>query len=103
MDASRFVDPQRLHAFCTKWRIQELLVFGSIARGEERPDSDLDLLVTFRPEARWTLLDHVGMEEELSALAGRQVHMVTKRAVERSSNELRRNMILADVEPFYAL
>ena len=48
--------------------IAELDVFGSVARGESGPDSDVDLLVTFLPGAAWGLLDHVAMEDDLSAL-----------------------------------
>ena len=53
------------------------------------PDSDLDLLVRFAPDADWSLLDHVAMEEELSAIVGRKVDLVSQRAIERSSNWIR--------------
>ena len=62
----------RLEEFCRRWKIAELRVFGSALREDFRPDSDLDLLVTFAPDADPSLLDHVAMEEELAALlAGR--------------------------------
>lgn len=102
VDASRFVDSGKLRAFCERWKIDEILVYGSVARGEDRPDSDIDLLVTFTPDAEWTLLDHVRLEEELSELMGRQVDMQTKRAIQESRNALRREMILSEAEPFYA-
>ena len=57
---------ERLEEFCRRWRIAELRVFGSALREDFRPDSDLDLLVRFAPEADPSLLDHVAMEEELS-------------------------------------
>jgi len=81
--------------------IAELDVFGSVARGESGPDSDVDLLVTFLPGAAWGLLDHVAMEDDLSALIGRRVDLVTRRAVERSGNALRREEILASARPIY--
>ena len=62
------VDPGRLRETCRRWMIAELDVFGSVARGESGPDSDVDLLVTFLPGAAWGLLDHVAMEDDLSAL-----------------------------------
>lgn len=102
MDAARLIDPDSLSDFCHRWKISRLEVFGSVARGEERPDSDLDLLVTFEPDARWTLLDQVAMEDELAVRVGRRVEMVTRRAVESSRNPLRRRMILDEAEPFYA-
>lgn len=55
----------RLDEYCRRWKIAELRVFGSAVRDDFRPDSDLDLLVTFGPDAEWSLLDHVAMEEEL--------------------------------------
>lgn len=54
-------------------------VFGSIARGEDGPDSDVDLLVTFGPEA--SLLDQAGMVTELEDLLGTHVDVVSDRAL----------------------
>ena len=50
-------------------------LFGSVSRGEERPDSDLDLLVTLDPSV--TLFQQVDLMEELSQLCGRRVDMMT--------------------------
>ena len=90
-----------IERYCRKWNIIELLVFGSGARDELRQDSDLDLLVSFGPEADWSLFDHVAMTEELSALVGRPVDLVTRRAVERSPNRIRREAILSSARPYY--
>src|SRR5665811_1361655 len=54
------------------------------------------------PEAAWSLLDHMAMTEELSALAGRAVDLVTRRAVERSPNRIKRKAILSPARPYYA-
>lgn len=89
--------------YCRKWKITELLVFGSAARDELRQDSDLDLLVSFGPEADWSLLDHVAMTEELSTLVGRPVDLVTRRAVERGPNPIRREAILSSARPYYTV
>jgi uncharacterized protein len=56
-----------LEQFCRRWKIIELRVFGSALREDFRQDSDLDLLVKFAPNADWSLMDHVAMEEELAA------------------------------------
>lgn len=56
------VPAAQLDEFCRRWRIAELRVFGSAWREDFRPDSDLDLLVRFAPEANPSLLDHVAME-----------------------------------------
>lgn len=69
-------------------------MFGSALREDFRLDSDLDLPVRFAPEADWSLLDHVEMEEELAGVVGRRVDLVSQRAIERSSNWVRRKAIL---------
>jgi len=64
--------------------IRTLALFGSTARGEAGPDSDVDLLVEFLPDARPTLLDMAQMEIELSqALGGRKVDLRTAQDLSR--------------------
>ena len=53
-----------------------LRVFGSVARGEETPASDLDLLVEFEPGR--SLLDHIALAQDLKDLLGREVDVVTE-------------------------
>lgn len=91
-----------LRAFCAKWKVQELSLFGSALRADFGPQSDIDFLVTFTPEAQWSLLDHVRMEEELSLLLGRQIDLVSRRALERSENFIRRREILSSAKVVYA-
>lgn len=87
--------------FCRRWRIQELAVFGSALREDFRPESDIDLIVTFEDGADWSLLDHIKMQEELRGILGREVDLVTKRAVERSHNWVRRKEILRTATIIY--
>jgi len=88
--------------FCRRWKISELSLFGSALREDFSPDSDVDLLVTFAPDAEWSLLDHIQMEEELSVLLNRKVDLVSKRAIERSENWIRRRAILETAQVLYA-
>jgi predicted nucleotidyltransferase len=97
-----FVPRERLDDFCRRWKIVELRVFGSALREDFRPDSDLDLLVRFAADADWSLIDHVAMEEELTAIVGRKVDLVSQRAIERSANWIRRKAILESAEPYFA-
>jgi hypothetical protein len=92
---------ERLADFCRRWKISELRLFGSDLRADFRPDSDLDLLVSFASDADWSLLDHVAMEEELSGILGRKADLVSRRAIERSSNWIRRKAILESAEPYF--
>jgi hypothetical protein len=91
----------KIKDFCRRWQIAEFALFGSVLRDDFSPDSDLDILVTFAPEADWSLLDHVRMEMELKALLGREIDLVSRRAIERSSNWIRRQAILGTAQPFY--
>lgn len=72
--------------FCRRWRIRELALFRSVLRDDFDEESDLDILVAFAPDADWSLLDHMRMEQELEALLGRNVDLVSRRSVERSRN-----------------
>jgi uncharacterized protein len=96
------IDKDRIATFCRKWKITELALFGSVLRDDFRPDSDVDVLVSFAPDAQWSLVDHVGMEEELSELLCRKADLVTRRSVEASPNYIRREAILSSAERFYA-
>ncbi|HET6567202.1 MAG TPA: nucleotidyltransferase domain-containing protein [Rhodothermales bacterium] len=91
-----------LATFCRRWKVAELSLFGSALRDDFGPESDVDLLVTFKADARWSLLDHVRMEEEARSLFGRDVDIVTRRAVERSRNPIRRQAILGSSRMIYA-
>ena len=88
--------------FCSRWKVTELAAFGSILRADFGPDSDIDLLVSFAPDAHWSLFDLVTMQEELQAVLGREVDLVEREAVERSENYIRRRNILGSVEVIYA-
>lgn len=101
MSPSVPIDRRKVAEFCRRWKITELALFGSVLRDDFRPGSDIDLLVTFAPDADWSLLDHVTMEEELSNILGRKIDLVSRRAVERSGNWIRRKEILETAEPFY--
>ena len=74
-------------------------MFGSLLRPDFGPSSDVDLLVTFAPDAAWSLIDHERMKQELSAIVGRNVDLVSREGLEQSANWIRRQMILATARP----
>lgn len=96
------VPDEELAAFCRRWQVAELALFGSALRDDFGPESDIDLLVNFAPDATWSLFDHVRMQEEARALFGRNVDLVTLNAVERSPNPIRRRAILESTKRIYA-
>ena len=67
---------ERIAEFCRRHRIRKLSLFGSILRDNFRPESDVDVLVEFEPEAR-TGLAFFGMQDELSTMLGRRVDLNT--------------------------
>lgn len=94
----RLTIPERAIAdFCRKWQVTEFALFGSVLRDDFGPDSDVDVLVAFAPEARHSLFDLVHMEDELRGIFGRDVDLVTRRAVERGTNAWRRQSILGSL------
>ncbi len=90
-------------AFCRKWLIDEFALFGSAVRDDFNQDSDIDILVTFSPKAKWTLFDHVDMQDELKALFGRDVDLVSRKGIERSQNHIRRREIIDSARVIYAV
>jgi hypothetical protein len=95
------IDREKIAAFCRKWRITEFSLFGSVLRDDFRPDSDVDVLVSFDPQARWTLLDLPEMKEQLEVILGRNVDLLTRRGVEHARNPLRKREILSSAEIIY--
>jgi predicted nucleotidyltransferase len=95
------LDKEGIAEFCRRWKITEFSLFGSVLRDDFRPDSDIDVLVSFSPEAEWGLFEHATMQEELAAMFNRKVDLITRRAVEHSHNPLRRRIILESAQPYY--
>ena len=92
------ITDEDLACFCRLHRIRRLALFGSVLKGTDRPDSDIDLLVEFEPEARPTLLDLAAIEEELSGrLGGRRVDLRTAAELSRYF----RDEVLRDAEVQY--
>ena len=91
----------KITEFCRKWKITEMALFGSVLRDDFRPDSDVDVLVTFSLDQNWDYEHLLDMKEELEAIFGRPVDLVEKRLVEQSPNYIRRKHILTHLEKVY--
>ena len=95
-----------LETFCRRYPILRLEVFGSVARGEAKEDSDVDLLVTFGPGlpkgmAYFAYVDD--LEKELESLLGCEVDLVERNAVEQNPNPMWKKLIFADAKEIYAV
>lgn len=92
---------ERITEFCRKHHVRKLSLFGSALREDFGPDSDVDVLVSFAEDARYSLFDLTAMEEELGSILGRKVDLVEREAIEQSENYIRRRHILQSEEPVY--
>jgi predicted nucleotidyltransferase len=95
----------KLENFCRNRPIARLEVFGSVGRGEESADSDLDLLVTFAPGtpqgmAHFAFVDD--LEKELESLLGCEVDLIEHEALEQNPNPMWKKLIFSDARELYA-
>jgi len=95
------VPDEAIAEFCRKWRITEFGLFGSVLTEEFRPDSDVDVLVRFEPDARWDLWHIIDMKQELQEIFGRPVDVAEREAVEQSDNPFRKRLILKGSRVIY--
>ncbi len=91
------VPKEKIAEFCKKNHIKKLSLFGSALRDDFRPDSDVDILVEFDPEAQVGLIRFAGLELELSALLGRKVDLNTPGFISKYYRE----EVLAEAEVHY--
>jgi predicted nucleotidyltransferase len=93
------IDKRRLAAICRKYGIRKMSLFGSAARNELRPGSDVDLLVEFKRSSKTTYFDYARMQDDLSPLFWkREVHVAGPEILE---NPYRRRTILPDLRTLY--
>jgi len=96
------IPEKEIEAFCRKWQIRELALFGSVLRDDFGPKSDIDVLATFDPAASLSLFDLVEAELELEQIFSRPVDLLERSGVERSENWIRRRRILESARTIYA-
>ena len=96
------IPEEALADFCRRWRITELAIFGSVLTDQFNEGSDVDVLVTFAPDAQYSFKHLVMMQGELETLFQRPVDLLTKRAVEDNPNPIRRKAILESAQVIYA-
>ena len=89
----------QIATFCRKWRITELSLFGSVLRDDFRPDSDVDVLVSFAADTHWSLDDWLEMQADLKSILGREVDFVDKQGL---SNPFQSHAILTTRQVMYA-
>ncbi|MGI0480223.1 nucleotidyltransferase family protein [Geminocystis sp. CENA526] len=95
------IKPQDLIRFCQENFISELAVFGSILRDDFNSQSDIDFLVTYSALAHRGLLEKIRLKEKLEKMCDRTVDLVSKKAIDNSSNWLKKQEILNSAEVIY--
>ncbi|HVP04507.1 MAG TPA: nucleotidyltransferase domain-containing protein [Dehalococcoidia bacterium] len=93
---------EALAVFCRKWKIVRLELFGSALREDFGDESDIDLMVTFEPDASWRFEDELAMQKELERLLGRNVDMPVRGSIEKMQNWVRRKNILSSARVIYS-
>ena len=94
------IPDEEIRNFCYRWKVKELSLFGSALREDFKPDSDIDILVSFAADAVWCIFDLVEMKDELTNIFGRKVDLIEKEALR---NPFRRQTILYNREIIYAI
>ena len=89
-----------LAEFCQRWKVQEFYLFGSVLREDFRPESDIDVMVRFKPDAYWGF-EFVSMKYELEELFQRDVDLLTIESIEESHNWIRQAEILGTARLIY--
>lgn len=95
------IPSREIERFCIRWNIVELSIFGSALRDDFKPDSDIDVLISFHTNARPTLFQLARMQLELEEIFGRSVDLSTRRGIENSRNPIRRQNILSTARTIY--
>lgn len=96
------ISQEEIILFCQKWQIREFALFGSVVNNEFKPESDIDVLVSFNEKANWGLFDHTQMRLDLEEIFKRKVDLVTRRALEQSQNDILRERILTSAKTIYS-
>jgi uncharacterized protein len=100
MQKKKFRIPRKkISEFCRRWAVVEFSLFGSALRPDFRPDSDVDVLVTFSRDAQISLFDLVQMKLDLEKIFHRPVDVIEKDTLE---NPFRKREILKTAQVIYA-
>ncbi|MEM6757525.1 MAG: nucleotidyltransferase domain-containing protein [Planctomycetota bacterium] len=92
-------DPTLVESFCRRWGVRELALFGSVLRKDFRPESDVDVLVSFAEDSDWDYWNWPDMLDELRGVFGRDIDLVVKESL---SNPFRRRRILHESRVIHA-
>ncbi len=90
---------EKVPEILVKYPVTYAGVFGSIARGEETPGSDVDIMIRLAPDNSFSLFDLVGLESELTDKIGRKVDLFTEKSIDKYI----RKYVMRDLRPIYSI
>ena len=97
-----YIGEDQIKEICNRFLIKELAIFGSVLRDDFNESSDIDLLIEFTPDSRISFFDIIDIQDEFKKLFGREVDIVSKNAIRRSRNYIRKKTILENHKVIYA-
>jgi len=100
LDRYRNIEAE-LSAFCDRWNVSELALLDLPEAERTFPGAELEVLVTMRPDAEWTLFDQVHIQDELSEIFGRNAHFNSWTGLVSSGNALRTELYREAAHPLY--
>lgn len=89
----------KIYEFCIRWKVKEFSLFGSILREDFNPKSDVDVLLSFKDDAQWGLLEFTDMQQELEKIFDRKVDILEKEGIK---NPFRKKEIFKTHQVIYA-
>ncbi len=98
MKNNLLINRRKINRICQKWKIREFSLFGSILRNDFNKTSDVDVLVSFEPNSKLSLMEIVQIKDELKAIFGHEIDIVEKEAIR---NPFRKQEILSSREVIY--
>ncbi|MGQ9799913.1 MAG: nucleotidyltransferase family protein [Ignavibacterium sp.] len=96
------ISEDKIKEICKRFFITELSLFGSALRNDFNDNSDIDLLIEFMPGSGISLFDIIDIQDEFKKLFGRDVDIVSKNAIRRSRNYIKKKQILENYKVIYA-
>lgn len=88
---------EQIEPVLRKYPISYAGIFGSFARGEEKAESDVDIMIRLKPNNTFSLFDLIGVENELASKVGRKVDLATEKSIGRYI----KSSVFHDLKPIY--
>lgn len=103
MQTNFHVSYDALEEACRKWGVEKVMLFGSVLRDDFTDQSDIDLLLQFKPDVVHSLFTYDRMHDDFRKAFDREVDIVNLQGLQSSRNEIRKHNIISSAKDFYVL